>query len=108
MYVWRSLKRGYSTKDLGISAFKAQRIKIKEQYKEFKDSFDKEPFGKAFDKGYEKIRSKVQNIIHDMEEKSEHFILNFLKKYGKDEGSLIGRIYNKMKKRDEKAKLKSI
>ena len=23
MYVWRSLKRGYSTKDLGISAFKA-------------------------------------------------------------------------------------
>jgi hypothetical protein len=43
-----------------------------------------------------------------MEEKSEHFILNFLKKYGKDEGSLIGRIYNKMKKRDEKAKLKNI
>ena len=23
MYVWRSLKRGYSRKDLGISAFKA-------------------------------------------------------------------------------------
>ncbi len=23
MYVWRSLKRGYSTKDLGISAWKA-------------------------------------------------------------------------------------
>lgn len=39
MYVWRSLKRGYSAQDLGISAFKAQRIKFKEQYNEFKDSF---------------------------------------------------------------------
>jgi choline-phosphate cytidylyltransferase len=29
MYVWRSLKRGYNSKDLGISAFKAQRIKLK-------------------------------------------------------------------------------
>lgn len=32
MYVWRSLKRGYNSKDLGISAFKAQRIKLKNQY----------------------------------------------------------------------------
>ena len=39
MYVGRSLKRGYSTKDLGISAFKAQRIKFKEQYNEFKYDF---------------------------------------------------------------------
>lgn len=108
MYVWRSLKRGYSRKDLGISAFKAQRIKFKEQYKEFKGSLEKEHIGKAFDLGYEKIRNKVQNLIHDMEEKSEHFILNFLKKYGKDERSLFGMIYNKIKKRDEKAKLKSI
>jgi choline-phosphate cytidylyltransferase len=29
MYVWRSLKRGYSHKDLGISAFKESRIKFK-------------------------------------------------------------------------------
>jgi len=43
-----------------------------------------------------------------MEEKSEHFILNFLKKYGKDEKSLIGIIYNKIRKRDEKAHLKNI
>jgi choline-phosphate cytidylyltransferase len=32
MYVWRSLKRGYTAKDVGISAFKAQRMKIKESY----------------------------------------------------------------------------
>lgn len=63
MYVWRSLKRGYSTKDLGISAFKAQRIKFKEQYNEFKDKFQKEHFGKTFDEGYEKIRNKVSDIV---------------------------------------------
>lgn len=30
MYIKRSLNRGYSTKDLGISAFKAFRIKLKD------------------------------------------------------------------------------
>lgn len=35
-----------------------------------------------------------------MKEKSEHFIVNFLKQYGKDEKSLIGMIYNKIRKRD--------
>jgi choline-phosphate cytidylyltransferase len=58
MYVWRSLKRGYSRKDLGISAFKALRIKLKEQYKEFKGSFKKEPLGKSFDDKYAKFKTK--------------------------------------------------
>lgn len=39
MYIWRSLNRGYSRKDLGISAFKEQRIKFKKGIKEFSDSF---------------------------------------------------------------------
>jgi choline-phosphate cytidylyltransferase len=56
MYVWRSLKRGYTTKDLGISAFKAQRIKFKEQYQDFKNSLQKEHIGKSFDNSYDKIR----------------------------------------------------
>lgn len=64
MYVWRSMKRGYSRKDIGISAFKEQRIKLKEQYKQFKDSLDKEPLGKAFDDNYEKIRNKVSDIVN--------------------------------------------
>lgn len=70
MYVWRSLKRGYTRKDLGISAFKASRIKLKEQYKEFKESLEKEHLGKSFDEGYDKIRSKVTNLVHNMEDKS--------------------------------------
>jgi len=63
MYVWRSLKRGYTRKDLGISAFKAQKIKLMENYHEFKDKFHKEPLGSTFDKGYDKIRQKVSNIV---------------------------------------------
>jgi hypothetical protein len=63
MYVWRSLKRGYNRKDLGISAFKAQRIKFKNQYKEFKDSLEKEHIGSSFDKGYEKLSKIVTNFV---------------------------------------------
>ena len=64
MYVWRSLSRGYSHKDLGISAFKAQRIKLKEKYKNFKNSFEKEHIGKAFDDGYDKIRNNISNMVY--------------------------------------------
>lgn len=63
MYVWRSLKRGYSNKDLGISAFKAQRLKLRESYKSFKDSLEKEHLGKAFDNSYDKIRTKFSNLV---------------------------------------------
>ena len=63
MYVWRSLKRGYNSKDLGISAFKAQRIKLKNQYMEFRESLEKEPLGSNFDKGYSKLRKVVSNFV---------------------------------------------
>ena len=63
MYIWRSLKRGYSSKDLGISTFKAQRVKLKEAYKEFKGSFKKEHLGKTFDDSYDKIRERFSNFV---------------------------------------------
>jgi hypothetical protein len=63
MYVWRSLKRGYNRKDLGISAFKAQRIKLKNQYQEFKESLEKEHLGTSFDKGYSKLTKVVSNFV---------------------------------------------
>lgn len=66
MYVWRSLKRGYNRKDLGISAFKAQRIKIKNRYQEFKESLEKEHLGTSFDKGYDKIRRSLSNFVKIM------------------------------------------
>lgn len=63
MYVWRSLKRGYNSKDLGISAFKAQRIKLKNQYQEFKESLEKEHLGSSFDKGYNKLTKVVSSFV---------------------------------------------
>ena len=63
MYAWRSLSRGYSREDLGISAFKASRIKLKERYNKFKDSLKKEQIGKIFDEEYDKIRNKFGHIV---------------------------------------------
>ena len=63
MYVWRSLKRGYNSKDLGISKFKAQRIKLKNQYMEFRESLEREPIGSNFDRGYSKLRKVVSNFV---------------------------------------------
>jgi len=65
MYVWRSLKRGYNSKDLGISAFKAQRIKLKNQYQEFKESLEKEHLGTSFDKGYNKLTKVVSSFVRN-------------------------------------------
>jgi len=119
MYVWRSLKRGYNRKDLGISAFKAQRIKFKNEYQEFKESLDKEPLGKSFDKGFSKIRKFVSNFVSfiylifdqvgDMEEKSAGVMYDFLKQFEpKNSKSLISKIVNKIRKRDDKAKSKHL
>ena len=44
-----------------------------------------------------------------MKEKSEHFIFNFMKQYGpKDDKSFIGKLMQKIKKRDAKAKYKGL
>ena len=63
LYIWRSLKRGYDRKELGISAWKAQRIKFKNQYEAFKVSLDKEHLGTSFDKGYDKLRKIFSNFV---------------------------------------------
>lgn len=42
-----------------------------------------------------------------MKEKSGHSIQNFIKEYTADEKSIFGKLYNSIKKRDEKAKVKA-
>jgi len=39
MYVERSFQRGYKRQDLGISATKAFRVKLKEKLRNYKDQF---------------------------------------------------------------------
>lgn len=109
MYVWRSLKRGYNSKDLGISSFKAQRIKFKNQYQEFKETLDKEPLGTSFDKGYDKLRKIVGNFVHEMEDKSSQVMVDFMRQFEpKNERSILSKIVNKIRKRDDKAKDKQL
>jgi choline-phosphate cytidylyltransferase len=49
MYVGRSLNRGYTRKDIGVSAFRASWIKFKDSYSKFRDRLDKEHLGSSFD-----------------------------------------------------------
>lgn len=43
-----------------------------------------------------------------MEDKSSTLMFNFLRQFGvKDDKSLVGKIFNKIRKRDEKAKAKA-
>ena len=43
-----------------------------------------------------------------MEQKSEQFIYGFLKQYGKSDRTLVGKIINKIRKRDDKATRKGL
>lgn len=43
-----------------------------------------------------------------MEEKSEHFVYDFITQYApKNDKTILGKIFNRMKKRDSKALIKS-
>jgi choline-phosphate cytidylyltransferase len=46
MYVERSLERGYKREDIGISASKALRIKLRARIQKFKDQIIKDKQGK--------------------------------------------------------------
>lgn len=55
--------------------------KIKSNYKNFKDSFETEHFGKTFDKGVDKMRGKLRNTFNDWKDKSLSFIHQFVNKF---------------------------
>ena len=63
MYAWRSLKRGYTSEDLGISEFKAKSIMMKEEINNFKTSLNNEHLGKTFDDKYESIKNKFGSFF---------------------------------------------
>ena len=71
-YIWRSLDRGYSHKDLGISYSKALRIRLKEKtIPEFVSNVNK-------------FTGNVKNLYHKWEKKSSKFFDRFLHRYNKD------------------------
>ena len=78
MYMMRSLNRGYSNKDLGVSKFKVQRIRFGDKIKQLVHRFESEHIGKTFDEGYEKLRRRVGRVLSRWAGNSERFVGGFL------------------------------
>ena len=49
----------------------------------------------------------MNSQIHNMEENAQTLMYDFLKQFGPNDKSLIGKIVSKIRKRDEKAKVKA-
>lgn len=71
-YIWRSLERGYSPKDLGISYSKAFRIKLRE--KTIPD----------FVSNVNRIKGDIRKMYNKWENTSSKFFDRFLHRYGKE------------------------
>ena len=71
-YIWRSLDRGYTPKDLGISSTKAFRIKLKEKI--FPD----------FNNKVKKVKTNVKDIFTKWKKNSSIFVDHFIHQFDKD------------------------
>lgn len=71
-YIWRSLDRGYSPKELGISKIKAFRVKLKEK------------IVPEIKKDYEKFQGSIKDIFNKWKKNSSHFVENFMQKFDKN------------------------
>lgn len=71
-YIWRSLDRGYTAKDLGISKTKAFRVKIKEK------------IIPEIQQDIKNFQSKVSNVFKKWRDNSTHFVDNFIHQFDKD------------------------
>lgn len=63
-YVWRSLQRGYTSKDLGISKFKETKLKWGHKIDDLAQKFE-EKVEKTFEKPisvFEKLKNKVKGV----------------------------------------------
>lgn len=71
-YLYRSMSRGYSAKDLGISKTKALRVKIKEKIiPELKED-------------YKKVKGKVKNTFKTWKSKASGAIDDFIRQFNPD------------------------
>lgn len=71
-YIWRSLDRGYSAKDLGISTTKAFRVKLKEKIMP------------DWDKKVEKFKGNIKGVFEKWRTNSSHFVDSFINQFDKD------------------------
>jgi choline-phosphate cytidylyltransferase len=71
-YIWRSLDRGYTPKDLGISSTKAFRVKLKEKI--MPDINTK----------VEKVKHNIKDVFTKWKKNSSHFVDHFIHQFDKD------------------------
>lgn len=65
MYMLRSLHRGYGAKDLGVSDFKVQRLKIKESVSKFVTKYETK-FERAFDSSYQNVKKNIKKLLKNI------------------------------------------
>lgn len=64
MYVQRSMERGFNRKDIGVSQSKLLRIKLKENFKKFMETFEKEHVGTSFDRNFDYVKRKLAGFVN--------------------------------------------
>ena len=71
-YIWRSLDRGYSPKELNISSTKAFRVKVKEKIMP------------ELNKTVKKVGSDIKSVFDKWKKNSSHFVDDFVHQFDKD------------------------
>ena len=71
-YIWRSLDRGYTPKELGISSTKAFRVKLKEKIMP------------DLNKNVEKFKGNIKDVFNKWKKNSSHFVDHFVHQFDKN------------------------
>lgn len=66
------MEKGYKRQEIGISHSKELRIKLKDKFNRFFDSYEREHIGYSFDKNYDKIRKSITKYVSILD--TAHFI----------------------------------
>ena len=85
-YVWRSIQRGYTSKDLGISKLKETRLKWGHKIDEFTHKVE-DKLEKTFEKpisAFEKLKNKVKGVYQKWNNNSKKLITNFIDQFDRN------------------------
>ena len=63
MYVQRSMDRGYNRKDIGVSSSKLIRIQLKDKFKHFMETFEKDNVGSSFDRNFARFKTTLASLV---------------------------------------------
>ena len=85
-YVWRSIQRGYTSKDLGISKFKETKLKWGHKIDDLAHKFE-DKIEKTFEKpisAFEKLKNKVKGVYQKWNNNSKRLITSFIDQFDRN------------------------